>query len=968
MVETQLKQNTDYAAENAHLRKLLREYEERNASLKIDNSKLRMKIESIYSEDGDAEFQAKQAKLKLKQAERKVVSLSERVYKIDKAEALVKYWQKQNYDREQDLKGTIFKYDQIIKRKNTEMKKKDELYRLQGEALDFQREKAKNLEVKLTKAEDKIVILEKENVKLTQQMNALKKACEQQLVAMKKKCDRDLKIADLKAKKNLRKVAKFAEKKFQELVQVTEQNIGVRILRIKALKEKTDTAYMARIKKLIAVINKLKREASHVYARINAAEDLKQAEIDIDNLERALEKEQKEHLDDNLKNEAIIEEKERMIAKLEFRIEELKEEVQDTILAAKAPLERAMAEVFDWKEKYTDKCAEFDELAEVLRLVRKKAKEDAEIAEYEIHIRDLEIKRLNEVIDDLNRELVKRKKEIEDLSARLKVAEDECERRHQIILAKIKEIGRLEEVVGQVAEKARADAIKAAAILKHTRKVLKETQEHVERLKKALAEAIEFGRQQTKKLNIALQTIKEKDSYIYKKEVEIVNLNHDVKEGIEENLNLEWKLNKRKQLDAEKNRTIDKQRVEIQELRSALEAIERRIRTNNAKVTRMRAQVRAAEDRLLRVQLLLEQKTKEHEDFKEKSKAEMDAAVEKWRILERNYRKELKDKQEEFNKFKKFHLDEMKANDLRELKLQDKLDTAVRRRKNATERRKFVETEMEKLLERLRLAEAEAHAFKLQRLRIEQAEALAKLGKYIGLEAREQTLNRLQRRLAETRDYLERERALTRETVQELAGRNTTLMVQVRKLAASLKGARTEQAKLLSTQLQDVSNYSNHLINRLDESELLEMRMRNRLPEVSSRTSAGSPGRGSTMRGSPSRGSPRSGDEFGLGEVADGEALAAAGAVAGEPGERRPTALERLLATTPYKDPIPRAKYTDRPLTADGKTRRPKSSSGAVQGAPTPDAGSIEAGQVNVLGATNFQVHEEKGESKEAKE
>lgn len=100
------------------------------------------------------------------------------------------------------------------------------------------------------------------------------------------------------------------------------------------------------------------------------------------------------------------------------------------------------------------------------------------------------------------------------------------------------------------------------------------------------------------------------------------------------------------------------------------------------------------------------------------------------------------------------------------------------------------------------------------------------MGKYVGLEAREHTLNQLQRRLAETRDFLERERALTRETVQELAQRNSTLMVQVKKLATSLKGARTEQAELLSNQLMDVSNFSNHLINKLDESVLLELKVK----------------------------------------------------------------------------------------------------------------------------------------------
>uniref|UniRef100_A0A7S3ZEK8 Uncharacterized protein n=1 Tax=Lotharella globosa TaxID=91324 RepID=A0A7S3ZEK8_9EUKA len=815
----------DLEAENAHLRKLLKEYEAANQGLKIENSELRMKLEGNFDPDNNMEYQLNQARMKLEAANRKMTDMNDRVYRIDKAESLMKYWQNQNYEREEELKGTISRYDNLIAAKDNIITQKDAALKDTQERLDFANDKIEILEAKLTKAEDKIVQLTKENEKLTQAMKDLKKACEAQLIAMKKKNDKDLKILDLKAKKKLRQVVKFADEKLNEFRLIAEKKCNRYENQISELKTRTDTYYTMRIVKLIGIIDKLKKEASHTFARIAAAEDLKQAERDIDNLESALQKEQEEHMNDNMKNEQVIEQKNALIKKLEERIGALEKELTETIMAPKEGYERLSAEIMDLNDKYKEKCDEVDRLCETLRLARKEAKEDAEIARYEIKKRDLEIQRLGFVIEDLRQELDRRRDEIVDLKGRIVVITKECERRHHIILAKIKEIGRLEEVIAHVCTKARQDAVKAAAILKHTRKVLKETQDHVKRLKKALEEAIEFGRQQTKKLNVALETIKEKDTIIYKKDVEIVNLEHDVKDGIEENLSLEWNLNKRKQLDSEKNRTIDNQRVEIQELRSALEAIERKIRSNNAKVTRMRAQVRNAEDRVLRIEMELEAKEKEFMVYQEKAQQAQEQIKDNALIQERKLREIIKNKDEMHKEFVTMHEEEMKENDFREIKLKDKLDTQIMKRRTATERRKAAEAENFRLAERLKIAEAEAHAFKLQRLRIEQAEALAKLGKYVGLEAREQTLNKLQRRLAETRDFLERERALTRETVQELAQRNSTLMVQVKKLATSLKGARTEQAELLSNQLMDVSNFSNHLINKLDESVLLELKV-----------------------------------------------------------------------------------------------------------------------------------------------
>jgi len=199
--------------EIAYLRKLVHDYETKNANLKKENSALRMKMEAAFNPDNDAVFQLRQAKMKLEAAEGKIVTMRDRIYQIDKAEALVKYWQKQNYEREEELKGTIARYEGMVAEKDRILVEKDNQIGQLNEKLDFAKEKIGILEDKLTKAEDKINLLTKENKELRIQMRDLKKACEQQLIAMKKKCDRDLKIADLKAKKVLKKVAEVAEKK-----------------------------------------------------------------------------------------------------------------------------------------------------------------------------------------------------------------------------------------------------------------------------------------------------------------------------------------------------------------------------------------------------------------------------------------------------------------------------------------------------------------------------------------------------------------------------------------------------------------------------------------------------------------------------------------------------------------------------------------------------------------------------------
>jgi len=876
------------------------------------------------------EYKLNQAQMKLEAAEGKIVAMTDRVYQIDKAEALVKYWEKQNYEREAEIKSSISRYDKIIAEKDDVIAEKDQVIVETKEKLDFAKEKIGVLEEKLTKAEDKIVILTKKNEQLSQQMRDLKKACEAQLVAMRKKCERDLKIADLKAKKNLKKVAQFAEKKYAEMIKRCEDRTKNVSDRLTTLRIKSDTWYKDRILYLMKVIDKLKKEASHTYARITAAEDLKQAEIDIDNLENALQKEQEEHKADNIKNEQIIEEKEKKIQELEKRIKHLERELRQTLMAPKEDYERLCPLIYDLQDKYKSKCDDLDRVMETLRLTRKKADEDAEIARYEIKIRDLEIERLGYIIDDQRGEIKRQKVEAEHLKIRISKWRTECERRHRIILSKIKEIGRLEEVIKYMALKAEDDAIAAARILKKTRKVLRETQDHVKRLQIALEEAIDFGRRQTKKVNVALQTIKEKEEEIIKRDKEIVALEQDIRDATEENLNLEWDLNKRKQLDADKNATIDKQRVEIQELRSALEAIERRIRTNNAKMARMKKQMRQADERVLRANQLFETKEKELEDFKIKATAIQDKLKDEAKIRERNLREIIKQKDESYKEFEKKHQKEMKEADFREYKLQDRLDTSNRKRKNANERRRVVEEENAKLVDRLKVAEAEAHAFKLQRLRIEQAEALAKLGKYVGLEAREQTLNNLQRRLNDTRDFLERERALTRETVQELAMRNSTLMVQVKKLASSLKGARTEQAELLSNQLMDVSNYSNHLISKLDESELLELQARGRLPPVDpSKYSSRNNTRRSGRTGDSSRGNERSNGVDGasggdVAEAGEGGMEERGSSPEGVSPSRRQSRLERLRSS-PYKFSVPRVKYTGKRTSSFVAKARPTS-------------------------------------------
>jgi len=716
---------------------------------------------------------------------------------------------------------------------------------------------------------------------------------------------------------------KLRKKKYSEMCAWFESNIETNNKRFAELKAKTDTWYMRRVLYLIEVIDKLKKEASHTYARITAAEDLKQAEIDIDNLEHGLQTEQEEHLKDNLKNEKIIEEKQKIIEKQVRKIAALEKELRETLLAPKEDFERLAAEIQDANDKYQSKCDDLDRTLEILRLVRKKTDEDAEISRYEIKIRDLEIKRLGRIIDDQREEIKRQKLEVEHLNIRMSQWKDECERRHHIILSRIKEIGRLEQVISHVAAKAEDDAIEAANILKNTRKKLRETQEHVKRLQKALEDAIDFGRKQTRKLNIAVQTIREKEHVILLKEKEIVSLEQDVEDANEENLSLEWNLNKRKQLDADKNATIEKQRIEIQELRAGLEAIERKIRTNNAKMTKMRAQVRKAEDRVIRVNQQMEQRETEFEKFREKSEEVQSSLKDAARIQERKLREVIRQKSEEYKEFQKRHLEETKAADMRELRLQDSLDMAMKKRKNANERRRIVEAENMKLVDRLKVAEAEAHAFKLQRLRIEQAEALSKLGRYIGLEAREQTLNNLQRRLNETRDFLERERALTRETVQELAMRNSTLMVQVKNLANSLRGARTEQAELLSNQLMDVSNFSNHLINKLDESALLELKARGRLPPVDSSRYSSRPYSRRSQNTDKSGTGEDAKDDFGLEAGVRNEGSAMQGAQPPPGLARRQSQLERLVERSPYKFEIPRVNYKSKtPSAIKARARR----------------------------------------------
>jgi hypothetical protein len=49
--------------------------------------------------DGDLAYENKQNKMKLAAANNQIVVWKDRYYKVDKAEALVKYWQAQNYSR-----------------------------------------------------------------------------------------------------------------------------------------------------------------------------------------------------------------------------------------------------------------------------------------------------------------------------------------------------------------------------------------------------------------------------------------------------------------------------------------------------------------------------------------------------------------------------------------------------------------------------------------------------------------------------------------------------------------------------------------------------------------------------------------------------------------------------------------------------------------------------------------------------
>ena len=60
--------------------------------------------------DGDLEYENKQNKMKLEAANKQITLWKDRYYKVDKAEALVKYWQAQNYARFDCTKWYVFKH------------------------------------------------------------------------------------------------------------------------------------------------------------------------------------------------------------------------------------------------------------------------------------------------------------------------------------------------------------------------------------------------------------------------------------------------------------------------------------------------------------------------------------------------------------------------------------------------------------------------------------------------------------------------------------------------------------------------------------------------------------------------------------------------------------------------------------------------------------------------------------------